>query len=248
MSTWVPVPQRAIAPEGTSYAYVRYNGAASAEVIVHTLKPAGDKQILKKSGGSLMVIGYTPDGVYIHHISTSGIAIWLVDPQRQSSRLVHTEPRNGVFWLAVDNGDAWGIGPSADPGSQPTLIRLNLQTGLTSAWLAPQTPSVSLLGFTSDGAPVVALFSDSGVRISIVTAQFTAKEIAKFPSNPGFPTAYSDRLGTWFSSGTSVWLYSGQAFRKLAVTETVAGAILSGESAAIPAPGPLGVAGPCLPN
>jgi hypothetical protein len=248
MSTWVPVPQRAIAPEGTSYAYVRHNGAAGAEVIVHTLKPEMEKQLLKTSGGTLDVLGYTREGVYIRHFSSSGTAIWLVNPQRPTSVLVHTESSIGISWFAVDHGVAWGTGPSADPGSQPTLIRLNLQTGLTSAWLPPQTPSVSVLGFTSDGAPVVALFSNSGVRISIVTAQFTAKEIAKFPSNPGFPTAYSDRLGTWFSSGTSVWLYSGQAFRKLAVTEAVAGAILSGESAAIPAPGPLGVAGPCLPN
>jgi len=245
MSTWVPVPQQAISPEGDQYADVRYIGGA-AEVILHTLKPLGEKSILTRPGGTLVVIGYTHDGVYVEHISSKGTAIWLLDPQHSTSSIVQTQSTNSVYWLAVSGGYAWGDSHTIGSGSPHSLLRLNLRDGASSAWLPPQAPSFTLLGFTIDGAPVIALFSLTGVGIGIATSQFTIQEISQFPANPGFPSAHSDRFGIWFSNGQSVWLYSGKELKKVAVSEGGSAAD-QGSGGSTPARGPLDVAGPCIP-
>jgi hypothetical protein len=215
MKVWVPVKQEAISPDGDAYAFVRYQGVAAA-VVVQSLKPAQSHQVLVSSG-ALSVIGYTRDGVYVEYPGMNSDGLWRAAQQSSSTQLVDSEPRDGFSWLRVEDGVAWRKGTGSDGGNGTRLVAVDLATKQKTTWFAINEGSLEFLGLAPDGAPVLEVFSISGVRLLEVTAVNAAREIAVFPSNPGFSSAHSDQFGVWFASNTAVWLFNGSVLNKVAI-------------------------------
>jgi len=236
---WVPAQQQAISPSGDAYAYVQNRGIVES-VVVQTLKPVHSYEVF--SGGGLSIIGFTREGVYVWQLGVDTNRLWLAGPHRSSPMLVDAESKNEVYWLRVGEGVVWGRRINADPTGVETLVALNLATGEKTDWFGAQAATLNVLGLARDGVPVVAAFSNVGVRLIEVEARSAVKEIASFSSNPGFTSAHSDEYGTWFASGAGVWLFNGFEFTKVAIVQRSGTGTGTGT---LPAPVQLDVAGSC---
>jgi hypothetical protein len=246
MASWVPARLQDISPSGDAYAYVRYTGT-SATLAVQTLHPAKSKDLLFKPSGSLEVVGYTAEGIYVQRFARLENGLWFVDPSVASAKLIEAEPNdqlNETYWDFIGDAVAWGKGKSSDPAQGEVLMALNLSTGRKTEYFFPNSSGWDILGLSSGGAPIVSTYVGNESKIVEILGQSAALEIG---ANQGrLWWANSDRFGTWFSGGDeSVWLYNGHDLRRLAIAhrDGTRGSVGAG---AIPAPGPLHVAGPCL--
>jgi hypothetical protein len=124
-----------------------------------------------------------------------------LDPQSGTERLVTSEK----VVAAVGNGKAWlmqltssQVGSNAD-----TLVELDLATGSNTVWVHRATPTVSLLGLTSDGLPVVSIGSEG---VSLLHSPGVEERISSGSRWLAFPI--DDAHGIWFMSYDGVYLFS----------------------------------------
>jgi hypothetical protein len=155
------------------------------------------------------LVGYTNTGIYFarHTPNATEFAmtaprLWLVDPSTSAARQIYPQaapsPSDPKRWVAITQGEAWGMGVGADGREQ--LVRLDLRDGSIQLW---SHNGGTLLGFSSDGHPVVS----EQDQVAILTSPSTETPMA--PVNDGFRPliAIGDQHGVWLGDDHGrVWL------------------------------------------
>ena len=214
-SRWLPTSWRAVAIDGSAYAY--WDGTA-----VHVLNlDSGRDSLLGAQPGwdHLMqppsIFALTADGVYLQ---AGGQGIWQVGFGNQ--RQVTTRG----YWDAVANGAAWGRPTNSYPGDGAvySILRLDLKTGVSEPWFK-RAGVVAVVGVDFDGSPIVMVTPKTGpnssdIELWLVTGRNQGRRIYSAPSVvngllvTGLVTpVIGDSHGIWFEAGPKLYMYSRQS-------------------------------------
>jgi hypothetical protein len=196
---WVPAPPAWVSPDGTRYLYPAYGEQTLHVVDVRT---GADRVVFR--GGRLLPVQWADDAVYVTDWPTGAQGPMLYDISLSDGhlrtvpvgRLPGSEPIHGggAWQLSVDNGVPARTGQN---GPMPNhLSRTDLQTGRSTDWLTLPGAYLQLIGFATDGSPLLLATSAASSQLVRVPAPGRAPETYGLPV---FPTSVTDASGTWLS-------------------------------------------------
>lgn len=215
MDRWLPVQRQFISRDGRSYAQLDIASRPGTKGDQGSIKvvdlPTGQARVAWTGEWAVNLVGYANAGIYFarHTPNATEFAmttprLWVVDPATGAARQIYPRaapaPSDPKLWLAITQSEAWGIGVG-DDGRQH-IVRLDLRDESIQLW---SSTVVSLLGFASDGRPVV---SDQD-QVAILTSPSTETTVRAV--NDGFRPviAIGDQHGIWFGDEHGrVWLAS----------------------------------------
>lgn len=203
---WVPALPAWISPDGTRYLYPSYQASSIHMVDVQT---GGDRVIY--SGRRLYPVGWGPDGVYLMDWAT-GQPVGLYALSLMSGSLQQLAAKIPTM-VPVHDGGAWESEVATDVPSRSgqngpmanSLVRIDLVTGRSERWYSEANVAVSMLGFSTDGSPLLLAGSSSGARLLRISAPNRVED-----SYPVTITAaaVTDSQGTWMiATDGTVLLY-----------------------------------------
>lgn len=223
---WLPVPRRAVSPDGKHYAYAPYEN----DRVIHVVDVGtGDDHIYPAvpanaatSPEHYYVIDYANEGIYLAlGYEGPNHGLWLMDPNSGAIRRV-ADVRDVK---AVDGSAAWlGSVNPADPspvpglGVQPDSVdRFDLVTGSRTNWLYKPGMGLGFIGLDHEGHPIVEAsngFASDDIELLLLTGPGAANPIFKgswsdLNGNSGeFGNPIADRHGVWFGSAAGIYLFS----------------------------------------
>jgi hypothetical protein len=215
-SRWLPTSWRAVAGDGSAYAY--WDGTA---VHIFDLDSVRDTSL----GAPLAwdhpmqppsIFALAPEGVYA---AVGPPGLWLIGPagvQRQVTK--------EGYWDAVAGGAGWGRATNSYPGDGAvySILRLDLKTGVSEPWFTRAGVQM-VVGVDLGGAPIVMVTPKTGLNSSdlelwLVTGRDQGKLIYSAPSVVnglvvlGLVTpVIGDTHGIWFEAGPKLYLYNKQS-------------------------------------
>jgi hypothetical protein len=214
-SRWLPTSWRAVARDGSAYAY--WDGTAfhlfdlnSARDSSLGAPPAWDHLMQPPS-----IFALTPEGVYVQ---AGGPGLWQLRDGTQ--RQVTKEG----YWDSVASGAGWGRPTSSYPGDGAvySILRLDLKTGVSEPWFTRAGVQM-VVGVDLGGAPIVMVTpktgpSSSDLELWLVTGRdqgaliYSAPAVVNGLSVLGLVTpVIGDSHGIWFEAGPKLYLYSQQS-------------------------------------
>lgn len=214
-SRWLPTSWRAVAREGSAYAY--WDGTAVHVVDLDSGRdsslgapPAWDHLMQPPS-----IFALAPDGVYAQAGSPGLWLIGLAGTQRQVTK--------EGYWDAVASGAAWGRRTDSYPGdgSVYSILRLDLKTGVSEPWFT-RAGARLVVGVDVHGNPIVMATPKTGpdssdLELWLVTGRdhgtriFSAPSVVHGPQVLGVVIpAIGDSHGIWFEAFPSLYLYTEQ--------------------------------------
>jgi hypothetical protein len=211
---WVPALPGWVSPDGTAYVY-----PSTAQPAIHVVdvRSATDRVLTTRK---LYPVQWTADGIYVMDWPSGNPAgVYLLSPssgrvQPIAAKLSSVTPvSGGAAWLTeVAPGvpsRSGSNGPMAD-----RLTRTDLGTGRSSAWYTEADSYLSLLGFATDGSPLLLARSAGGAELLRVKAP---GDVAERYTIEILSTVATDRRGTWMtqSDGTVLLYQVGAAPRKM---------------------------------
>jgi len=156
---WLPVPERAVSPNGKSYARLEITPAqasspASARLSVVEIATGQERLIWQSQGPNVAVVGWDGNTVMVNRLVgdvareqgrsarrfSDFVTLWAVDSAGTAlPREVGPAQADYEYFSAgaIHAGYAWGLGPArpSEP-SHVELRRLDIRTGLLSDYLA----------------------------------------------------------------------------------------------------------------
>ena len=225
-SRWLPVPRRAVSPDGTHYAYAPYEN----DRVIHVVDVASGRDqaypaipaAAATSPAHYYVIDYANEGIYLAlGYEGPNQGLWLMDPNTGAIRRV----ADVGDVKAVDGSAVWlGSVNPADPspvpglGVQPdSLDRFDLVTGSKTTWLYRPGMGIGFIGLDRAGHPIVEAQTSSptdDMQLLLLTGPDAAKLLFRGPwtelnGNSGeFGNPMADSHGVWFGSAAGIYLYS----------------------------------------
>jgi len=189
-SKWLPVPRAWVSPDGSRYAYTSGNS-----LYVQDVNDATNTAL--DTTHAWTIVAVLADGVYASVTNTPGL--WLLPYSGSPHQIASTG-----FWQAADNGAAYGTTTSAVPqGASSSVIKLDLATGAISDWFGRTNSQASIVGFDSQGHPIVQVsYTSSGSEWWLTTAPSTGVPLGGSSGYYGEPTfqgpPVGDGHGIWF--------------------------------------------------
>jgi hypothetical protein len=250
---WLPALRQFISPDEASYLRFDYSKVSRATSLYVVDIASGSERPLPALGPSAFALAWSASGIYFVQHNGSEPEVWVLDPAKQTSRMVASPSKQfdlPLFkaWSGFGGGAVWAktventAGPAGD-----VLVRIDLAGGHTETWYREKTPSsLDVLGFSPDGQPLVMGSSGGGNRMLLLTGPGKSSPIGSgtYRYGPGTGTGVSDGHGLWLlGADGGVWLYRNRS-------------LISVGSAKLPPPtssemghGPmrpnLSIAGPC---
>ena len=214
-SRWLPTSWRAVAGDGSAYAYW------STAMHVVDIDSGSDRSLGSPPawGPKMMeppsILALAPEGVYAQDANPG---LWLIGPggiQRQVTK--------DGYWDAVAGGAAWGRPSSSSPadGSVSSILRLDLKTGVSDQWFS-RAGARSVVGVDAQLNPIVMATPKTGpgssdLELWLVTGRdhgtriFTAPSVVQGLLVEGLVgPAIGDSHGIWFQVFSSLYLYTEQ--------------------------------------
>ncbi len=163
------------------------------------------------------VVGAEPEGLYVIFNS------WPGGPDSQSQGLMYVD-YSGLnthyvietgFWSAAAYGYAYGtLTRSVPDGAGNVLRRLDLKTGQAGDWFTRPGLVSKVIGFTTEGIPIVFASSPERSEVWLVAP---APQLL-FSGSADFTTtsAGGDSIGIWVASNRGLFLYTQTAGWELA--------------------------------
>jgi hypothetical protein len=251
---WLPVYREAVSYDGTRYAYATGSAFQRTNGSLHVvdLRTGADRTIF--SGDFVYrVIEFAPEGIYLTAQAPEGRSrgLWLQNPSGGAARQISSSVIDPWF----SGGAAWGEDfDTADPSPAPgglegpmnRLVRIDLQTGATTAWFSWFGADVYLDGVDYQGNPFVGVGRSQGPNATdnleelwLITSPGAGQRLFAGPASQSWPfrLAAIDGHGVWFNGGSyqtsprTIWLYSGGSIRIVAIVNlndiTIAGGCIN---------------------
>ncbi|HZQ49571.1 MAG TPA: LysM peptidoglycan-binding domain-containing protein [Candidatus Dormibacteraeota bacterium] len=222
LSTWVPVTQNLVSPDGREYVY--------GDLQVVDVESGAETQLAASLNYTWHPIAWEPDGIYAITVGSNGAApgLWLVSYPAGDARQII----DSGYWEAASHGAAYGIIDTNPPADKSTAMnRVDARSGAVTKWFyLAGSRSPYIAGFDESGAPVI----QQSVAVFVVP---TAMQPILVTPNTHASTAIGDRLGIWIGNSAGVFLFAGGTFTR--VTDLAAapvGVCLSGASTPPPPP------------
>ncbi len=253
---WLPTNQRSVSPDGSRYAYVDaavQQSQVTSRVHIVDVQTGADSVVAVFPGPGLSqrtqylagVVAYTMQGLYLSLFGSNAGAgpdsgkLWLLDPDAGTIHKVTDVVGNS--WL-VAGAYAWTMLPPSAAASNPNrLVRLDLNTGQQDEWWVDAnyepvsssgaTTSVSVIGMTGDGKPIVEGAGEVGsgtgykpvVDIWVIRApgqavplDISAADVTSRPTQT-WDGSTTDTVGSWISLNDRLFLYRADGtFRMVA--------------------------------
>jgi hypothetical protein len=215
-SRWLPTSWRAVAGDGSAYAY--WDGTAIHIFDIDSGRdgslgapPAWDHLMQPPS-----IFALAPEGVYA---SSGSQGMWLIGPagvQRQVTK--------EGYWDAVASGAGWGRPTNSypDAGAVYSIVRLDLKTGVSEPWFT-RAGVLEVVGVDLHGSPIVMVMHKTGpdssdLELWLVTGRDQGTRIYSAPSIVngllvlGLVTPLiGDSHGVWFEASGKIYLYNEQS-------------------------------------
>lgn len=209
-SRWLPTSWRAVARDGSAYAY--WDGTS---VHVFDLNSGRDSSLgAPPAWDQLMqppsIFALAVEGVY----AQAGLpGLWLIgsaDTQLQVTK--------EGYWDAVANGVGWGRPTNSYPGAGAvySILRLDLKTGVSEPWFK-KAGVLQVVGVDVNGNPIVLVTPKTGpnstdLELWLVTGRDHGTRIFSGQSDLQLVIpAIGDSHGIWFEAFPKLYLYSQQS-------------------------------------
>ena len=252
---WLPVFREAVSDDGMRYAYTTGNAFLATNGSLHVVDLSSGTDRTISNGPIYKVLDFANEGIYVTMQAPEGRShgLWLQNPAGGSARLISST----VIDPRVSGGAAWGEDfDTADPSPAPgglegpmnRLVRLNLQTGVTTPWYSWFGADIYLNGVDYNGTPFIGVGRSSPTDPNVtsnreelwrVTSSGAAQRLFAGFANEQWPLwlAAIDSHGVWFDGGSyqtspkTVWLYTGGTIQVVATMNlndaTVAGGCIN---------------------
>jgi hypothetical protein len=233
---WLPVARNAVAPDGGHYAYWEWQtrsfqaidvGTGSETVLGPKPNGAASAARINSNAGSWQLLDAADTGVYAT-FSTGyqggGPGLWLFPWSGSGERQVIAAD----FWQAIGGGAAWGtVSQSVPEGAADTIIRLDLSGGGPSDWFSRPGLHSRVIGFDSDGHPVVEASSKDVTEVWLITGQSSSSKLLTVPpptqqgqNGPGpgravLRSVVGDGNGIWLATTDGLYLAAGDRVEKV---------------------------------
>ena len=260
LQRWLPVQQQWVSPDGRSYSFATSTTgipgqAPLSDVRVHDILTGKDRTVWQ-GDGTANVVGWSGATVYFLRMGFGIQAapyapeVWAAEAGGGGARRVgpNPAPTPPAFYggpTILGGGAMWGFtssqplpaGPPA-PGKPfvkgpDTLTRMDLRDGSITPWYRAADPAaISVLGFTGQGEPLVALYppiviatpppagyQTPGPKLMLITGRNQATEISSGAADApklGGGASVADAHGVWLSAPGQIWLYRAGSVRKVA--------------------------------
>jgi hypothetical protein len=225
VSRWVPVPRRAVSPDGRRYAYTdRWPVNATTAQKVHVVDAASGTELqvaAMPDTKPYQVVDFTSTGIYLHReFESTAPGVWRFDPTTAVLTKVSDGfyPPSGATWLrVVDPGDPHPQISALSGEKAPNRIDRRDEAGETKTWFYAPGYGVSWVAFASTPAIVVAALRQDNSTGKfeevywLVSGPDHAVRIAFETNRPGelaagFGSAIADRYGIWIGGEGSLYL------------------------------------------
>lgn len=216
---WLPMWADAVAPDGLDY--FMPNNSTGQWDMVDARNDTHRALIATKDWNAS---SYQTEGIYLDQGGAlhGPHGLWLLDPSTGAIRKISDQS-----WASIGGGAAWGFDGPGDqaPLAGTRLRRLDLKSGEVTTWFTSDGATYRTYGHDQTGRPLLATIDTSSpmsgvspVDIFLLTAPGQVVKLASPNNDPFKPQAepVSDEHGTWFASGTGIWLYSKGSLREVA--------------------------------
>lgn len=181
---------------------------------------SGREQALGDIGNGSSV-AWLQSGIY--YVTRNELLV--LDPSTGSHRVV-AGPTNATglelfaALTAYNEGAVWSMTVSGGSGANgDVLVRLDLSSGKAEAWLgADGTKYFQLLGFASDGDPLVAISVGDHRQLALLTGpeRSVPVEAEAFRAQGPVPFGVTDQHGLWLlSEDGGIWLLKDRVMKRV---------------------------------
>lgn len=205
-SGWLPVPQRLVSLDGSTYIYFTLRQAVEVHAV--SVATGGDTVLAPHQEQFWNPVGLDNHFAYAMVGSGSQASdLWRIPFNGAPASQVTT----GGYWIAITAGSAWGTDSQSPPTGAPfALKRLDLISGQSSPW-AEFSGGARLLGFDAVGSPVIAdgtgdvvVMPSPNVKQPLGTGLVLQPRSAH---NDYAPTiAFGDAHGIWLAGADGIYL------------------------------------------
>ena len=204
---WLPALGQWVSPDGASYAYLNFDASELHAVDVAT----GSDQVLVR-GKRLYPLAWTADGLYVMDaITGSPVQTYLVAVPgghltNLGAKLSSVVPvGGGGAWVAEVSSTVAHISGQNGPIAN-SISRIDLQSGQQVNWFSAPDASVSVLGFTKSGTPLIQSTDSSGTVIVRLSSPETVAET--YSLGHAAVGSVTDTYGTWLlDEAGEAWIY-----------------------------------------
>lgn len=223
---WLAAPRQLVSPDGDSYIPLgdsgiyrdRVRSLSAVDIATGAELPLGNL-----GSSATAPLAWSPSGIYF--MKFPGPELWVFDWVKKNSRLVagqSIEVGLPVFKARTyfNGGAAWTM--TAENTSGPNfdiLVRVDLASGRAEEWSRSTTStSLTVLGFSPEGNPLVWVGSDRGSRIVLLTGPGRSSFIESGDFRPGQgPWNFlTDSHGLWLlAHDGGIWLYRDRTLRRI---------------------------------
>jgi streptogramin lyase len=215
---WLPVPSSSsVSPDGSRYAYTTFDTNGPRQLHVVDVATGLDHSFLLSSG-FWGVVAFTEAGVYLHQ-SYEGIGpgLWLADPDTGAMRQVL---KDGAVNM-ISGSTAWiGVWNAADKLPQPPgigggdneILKQDLVTGATTAWLYLPGTNLFVVAVISGGA-VISSYDGPNTKLwMVLSANQPQRMDFVFSTDPymNFGGFVEDTQGLWIGTNDGVYLWTAR--------------------------------------
>jgi hypothetical protein len=192
LSRWLPVPPSWVSPDEGHYAYADQAGA------VHNVDAASSADKTLTTSGSWQLLRYATVGIYAVPIgSTPTPGLWLFSASAAPKQITASG-----YWNFIGGGAAYGNAAASYPtGAGNQVMRLDLNTGLTTPWFQRPGYDSAVMGVDGDGRAIVQATSSVPYTQPelwlAVGAESGIKLLQSYPTT--WPTM-SDKRGLWLTT------------------------------------------------
>jgi hypothetical protein len=234
-SRWLPVPRRAVSPDGRHYAYGQRGADQSQVPRMHVVDVVtGADHIFDTPTGAWFVrfdvIDYAGEGIYLYTDYEVSIGVSIMNPTTGAVQPLADLPDiqasagNRAFWVGTVN--------PADPNPlggleiQPNQIdRYSLADSTRVPWFYRPGTAPRVIGSDLQGHPIVMVVNgrngsvdgDYGAELILMVNPQTHRSIYKGSAKlvSSMFVSISDSHGSWFGTDHGIYLYTGTAFMKV---------------------------------
>jgi hypothetical protein len=218
---WLSVNRQFISPDEASYLRFDYSKVSRATSLYVVDIASGSERPLPALGPSAFALAWSASGIYFVQHNGSEPEVWVLDPAKQTSRMVARPAKELALplfraWSGYGGGGVWSktventSGPAGD-----ILVRIDVVGGHTEVWYREDNPStLDILGFSPEGYPLVMVSSGAGNRMLLLTGRGKSSPIESgtYRYGPGAGTGVSDGHGLWLlGADGGVWLYRNRS-------------------------------------
>lgn len=221
---WLAVHRQFISPDEASYLRFDYSKATRATSVYVVDIASGSERPVTGLGPSAFALAWSASGIYFTQYNGSEPEVWVLDPAKQTSRMV-ARPAKEIglelfkAWSGFGAGAVWAktventAGPAGD-----ILVRIDVSGGHTEVWYREKTPGLYVIGFSPEGYPLVMASSDHESRMLLLTGpgKSSAIDSGAYRYAPGTGAGVSDTHGLWLlGTDGGVWLYRNRGLRSV---------------------------------